>query len=602
MICYRIIMKQDLKVRIEGLWYLSLSLTAALKGLSYKSILILCIPLILSAYTHLWNPIGFPAVHVDEGTYMRRAMHVIDQLDPQEGVYYDHPYFGQLFLAAMLSLVGYPDSLHPSPDVKSIEMLHMVPRVLMGLLAIVDTVLVYKIAERRYNNRMIGFIAAILFAVMPMTWLFRRVFLDTILLPFFLSSILFAVYLGKYNSTARRGVNSSYYKRDNNSFSKHYDNDTSKNKKTAANNITATRSTITTAFSASNATLTRKNVIIIILSGAFLGLAIFTKIPIITMIPLVGFLVFTNSNRSFKALGLWFAPVILIPLIWPAYAISQGEFDDWLNTVLRQASRESAGTISSITEIFYIDPVFIILGAIGYIYAAMKRDLMLLLWLIPFIILFTFVFHYINWFHWIPLLPAFSIAAAAMVIGISSRLTKKGIIQKILPLGIISAIGIFGLVSTNMLITTDLSAFQFQTAAFVAKHLLQDNNSQSMDNKMTVISSQIYSWMFRNVFEEDNIFSTFRDRQPIETGKVILIVDNYFKNFMSQDQPSERDRQTIQRLQTLNDNSNVLASFEGKTIEYDRNKYPYYSMKYNFGGTRVQVGEVVGYTAEPQDQ
>jgi len=320
------------------------------------------------------------------------------------------------------------------------------------------------------------------------------------------------------------------------------------------------------------------------------------------MIPLVGFLVFTNSNRSFKALGLWFAPVILIPLIWPAYAISQGEFDDWLNTVLRQASRESAGTISSITEIFYIDPVFIILGAISYIYAAMKRDLMLLLWLIPFIILFTFVFHYINWFHWIPLLPAFSIAAAAMVIGISSRLTKKGIIQKILPLGIISAIGIFGLVSTNMLITTDLSAFQFQTAAFVAKHLLQDNNSQSMDNKMTVISSQIYSWMFRNVFEEDNIFSTFRDRQPIETGKVILIVDNYFENFMSQDQPSERDRQTIQRLQTLNDNSNILASFEGKTIEYDRNKYPYYSMKYNFGGTRVQVGEVVGYTAEPQDQ
>src|SRR5215207_6111230 len=92
---------------------------------------------------------------------------------------YDHPYFGQLFLAAMLSIVGYPDSLHPSPDVKSIEMLHMVPRVLMGLLAMADTFLVYKIAERRYNNRMIGFISATLFAVMPITWLFRRIMLDS---------------------------------------------------------------------------------------------------------------------------------------------------------------------------------------------------------------------------------------------------------------------------------------------------------------------------------------------------------------------------------------------------------------------------------------
>jgi hypothetical protein len=563
----------------------------------------LCIPLILSAYTHLWNPIGFPGIHVDEGTYMRRAMHVIDYFDPQGGVYYDHPYFGQLFLATMLSLVGYPDSLHPSADVKSIEMLHMVPRILTGLLAMVDTFLVYKIAERRYNNRMIGFIAATLFAVMPVTWLFRRVLLDTILLPFLLSSILFAVYLGsKHGSTARRRVNGNIYEKDNSKFNKDNGDDTSKYKKTVANKITDKRSTISSPFAASSVTLNRKNVIIIILSGAFLGLALFTKIPIITMIPLVGFLVFTNSKRSYKALGLWFAPVILIPLIWPAYAISQGEFDDWLNTVLRQVSRESAGIISSLGEIFYIDPIFIIVGAIGYIYAAIKRDIMLLLWLIPFVILFTFTVHYINWFHWIPLLPAFSIAAAAMIVGIPSKLTKKSIIQKALPLGLVSAIGIFGLISTSMLITTNLTTFQFQTAAFVAKHLLQDSNSQSMDNRMTVISSQIYSWIFRNVFDEDNIFSTFRDRQPIETGKVILVVDSYFKNFMSQDEPAERDRQTIQRLKTLNDNSKVLASFKGNTADFDRNRYPYYSMKYNFGGSRVQVGEVVGYTAEPQAQ
>jgi hypothetical protein len=36
--------------------------------------------------------------------------------------------------------------------VNSIEMLYLVPRVLMDILAVVDTFLVYKMAERRYNR------------------------------------------------------------------------------------------------------------------------------------------------------------------------------------------------------------------------------------------------------------------------------------------------------------------------------------------------------------------------------------------------------------------------------------------------------------------
>ena len=65
----------------------------------------------------------------------------------------------------------------------------------MGLLAVIDTFLIYKIAERRYN-RNVAFIAAILFAVMPYTWLIRRVLLEPIQLPFLLTSILFALYTG----------------------------------------------------------------------------------------------------------------------------------------------------------------------------------------------------------------------------------------------------------------------------------------------------------------------------------------------------------------------------------------------------------------------
>jgi hypothetical protein len=564
------------------------------------SIVFVGIPLILSTFTHLWNPIGFPGIHLDEGTYMRRAMHMIFYLDPQGsqggGAYYDHPYFGQLFLAGILSLLGYPDSLQPSTDVKSIEMLHMVPRVLMGLLAVVDTFLVYKIADRRYNNRTIGFIAAIIFAVMPVTWLYRRILLDNILVPFLLSSILCAIYLRKHDNSANRSSNFASHQKvfDGNGLKTGIDsNNTSRNTE-----ITTTGSINTAA--RGTAILSRRNVIIITLSGVLLGLTIFTKIPAISMIPIVGFLVFVNTNRSFKALGLWFIPVILIPMIWPAYAVLQDDFNPWLNTVLRQASRESTGVIGSITEITRIDPIFYTLALMGCVYASLKRDTMLLLWIIPFIVFFTFVAHYINWFHWIPVIPAFSIAAAVMIVDVSSKVTKKGIVQKVLPLALISAVGIFGLISTVMLITTNLSFFQFQTAAFVANHLKSDDNSESTLDKTTVISSQIYSWIFKYVFREDNIFATFREGLPIETGKVILVVDNNFKTYMNQEEPPERDRERVQRLQTLYNNSNVLNSFEGKTQEYDRNSYPYYSMKYNFGGTRVQIREAVGYNDQLQ--
>lgn len=64
----------------------------------------------------------------------------------------------------------------------------------MGVLAVIDTFLVYRIAEYRYNKT-VAFIAAVLFAVMPITWILRKILLEPILLPFLLLSILFALYL-----------------------------------------------------------------------------------------------------------------------------------------------------------------------------------------------------------------------------------------------------------------------------------------------------------------------------------------------------------------------------------------------------------------------
>ncbi|HEX2014364.1 MAG TPA: hypothetical protein VLA68_03970, partial [Nitrososphaera sp.] len=145
--------------------------------------LAILVPIALSSFTHLWNPAGFPDLFFDEGIYMRRAMHVLDFGSPQEAFFHDHPFFGQIVLAGAMAAIGYPDSLNPAGDAQSMASLYAAPRILMGIFAVADTFLIYKISERRYNSK-VAIIASVLFAVMPITWFVRRILLDSILLPF----------------------------------------------------------------------------------------------------------------------------------------------------------------------------------------------------------------------------------------------------------------------------------------------------------------------------------------------------------------------------------------------------------------------------------
>ena len=261
---------------------------------------------------------------------MRRAMLVADGLGPQEGNYYDHPHFGQLFLGGTLGITGYPDALNPDSSIKSMQNLYLVPRLLMGMLSIVDTFLVFKIAEKRYGRK-VAIVASILFAVMPMTWLVRRILLDSILLPFLLGSILMAVY--------------------------------AKDSRHAG------------AFA--------------LASGVLLGLAVYTKIPAFVMMPLVGYLVYTSikasKQRRARLLLYWIMPAILIPMLWPAQSILAGQFDSWKEDVLWQTQRESGGLNSLARYFIQFDPVLMILGIAGIGYSLWKRDLLVALWVLPFV-------------------------------------------------------------------------------------------------------------------------------------------------------------------------------------------------------------------------
>lgn len=466
------------------------------------------IPIALSAFTHLWNPAGFPDIFYDEGVYMRRAMHVLEGEGPQEASFYDHPYFGQLLLAGFLAAAGYPNSLDPSPTPQSIEALYAVPRLLMGILAVVDTFLIYRISEKRYGRR-VAVISSVLFAVMPITWLTRRILLDSVLLPFLLASILFATY-------------------------------------------------------ASNANGNKKNALVL-LAGIFLGTSIFTKLPIIIMMPLVGYLVYSaSSGNRLKMLGLLFIPVILIPMIWPAYSASLGQFDLWLKDVVWQTQRQSAGFTHIVQTFFLYDPILLLLGAAGFIYAAIKREFFALFWIIPFLA-FLSVIGYVQYFHWIPVLPVFCIAAARLV----DRIVE---VSEKLSFAAIAGLTIFGLISTTLLVTTNVSSAQFEAAAFAAAYA---------NNETTIVSSPVYSWIFIYVFDKEHGLTDYRDLlfHSLETEKMVLIADQHFQYNIN----------SGRQLQDAYDNTESAATFEGEVFNYDLSLYPYTSMAANYEGSRVEV-------------
>jgi hypothetical protein len=446
----------------------------------HKSIYILIIPLTFTAFTHLWNPIGFPHVGVDESVYLLRAMHVLAGLGPQVYTWpalanYDHPYFGQLFLAGIFRLIGYPGLFNPmQADDHSVGTLYIVPRVLMGLLAIVDTYLVYEIAQRRYNS-VVAFIASLLFAVMPMTWLTRWTVLDSIQLPFFLSSILFAI---------------SYTK---------------------------------------NSTRTTTKKISILLSGILFGLAIFTKVPVFTMIPLVGLLIYKNNDNRLKALAVWIIPVILIPLIWPIYAVSIGQFNLWLTGIHYQGYRGAHHIINS--SLFRLgmsalgtDLLLTGLGIAGFAYAVLRRDYLILLWIIPYL-LFLDVIDVIQTIYLIPLIPVLCIAAARLIKDLSDKISQTTI-RRILPFTLISVIGIFGLVSTTMLITQNVNSAVFKSIAFVI-YSLRTNNGASDGKISTVISYPTYSWILKYVYHFQDHFISYWETMPHNTQKAIFVSDAF---------------------------------------------------------------------------
>src|ERR671918_215323 len=354
---------------------------------------------------------------------------------------------------------------------------------------------------------------------MPLTWVLRRIFLESILLPFLLSSILFAI----KNQEGSVGVQLR--------------------RRSRCNQMDLNALQCPTFQ--------------ILISGILLGLAIFTKIPIVAMIPLVAYLVY-KSNKSLLLVGFWFVPVILIPTIWPMHAAIAGELEEWFSGISWQLSRINNSFSDSLHSLFLIDPILSILGAIGFAFALYKKDFLIILWMVPIIILFGVLF---------------------------------------------VAIVIFGLIGTGSLITIDLSAFQFEAFGFVGTQLanrtgvpdqVSNNGNQvihlsegeqllgGLDNfDTTIISSPIYSWVFKYVFSYGNyVHDSYLENKSVESDQVVLIVDRYFRDYLMSEYQTFQSGNTkspsdFEKLTQIDERAKTLAVFEGKTQLYNRFNYPY---------------------------
>lgn len=520
----------------------TLRILSLLQSKNKSLILFLIIPLSLSALTHMWNPLGFPTFHVDEGHYMRRTMQVLEGLGPQETIEtyeygYDHPFFGQIFLAATLSLINYPESLNPSLSLHSIEMLYLVPRLLMGILAVIDTFLVYKIAESRYN-RSIAFFSATLFAVMPLSGMLRGILLDSIELPFILLSILFATYYSKTVSQIE-----------------------------VTNN--------------SNSNSIDKNIVLVLLSGIFLGLAIFTKVPVIIMIPLLALIILEKHMatikrritiaKHLKTLVVWFIPVTVIALMWPAYAVSVGQFDDWIYGLLYQTGRHggNANLVHSINIVTQIDPILVILGIISVIYTAIKKDFFALIWMLPYLI-FLYMIGWVVYFHWTVFIPILCIASGVLIERMRERFAAHKFVRPIQYI-MISVIAIFGLlsfggISMSNLNTTYTSIYLFVTQELNHDDAKADNLGEGDNNGTTLIGghrTRALLWIPKYVFDDK---VTFRDTdlpndnftKPIQTAKFLIVADSNLLSKFAQKKPQVKF-DTIGRL--YYDTSHTIATF-----------------------------------------
>jgi hypothetical protein len=345
--------------------------------------------------------------------------------------------------------------------------------------------------------------------------------------------------------------------------------------------------------------LSRK-LILVLLSGIFLGIAIYTKIPACAIIPLVAFIIY-KYNKNWRILAIWFTPVVLIAALWPVYNILSGQLDDWVAGVVWQVTERPEKTLSgAFIGITRIDPVLITLGVAGLVFTALlevrKREYFMTLWITPYLI-FLYLIGWVSYFHWVILIPGIAVSSAIMINAVLSKTIDKGSKKRSRLISrstaaVVAAIGIFGLLSSAMLIGVDATSSYFELYSFIVRQLIENEQGSFDEKPDTIIVGHRWTWAFtwipKYIFNDTVSFLHFNSSGITGTERFLLIVDNYVKRHLSDD-----NSEGIKMVQTLYNNSHAIKTFKDKTIiPYDKDTYPFTSMSENRGIGRYSPVEI----------
>ncbi len=278
----------------------------------------------------LWTP----EFSFDEGTYVARGLAFSASGVPYAGGFWDHPFFGWAILGTVYRAADFP-GLALSLSAGSLRGLWVLPRVVMVGFAMVNALLVFRIAGGLLANRRQALVAMTLFAFSPLALYSRMVFLDNIGLTFLLGAI----------------------------------------------------------FAALPRTQARRHLVVVAASGALFGAAVLTKLSFLAFLPLfVGVLGFPKrlglggaTVRHPLRPWIWTASWVAVLAVWPTYAIVSGAFDALVAGQLWQLGRSEGFSAPELFGYLIVrDPILVIPGILGAYTLARRGNRLVPLWLLSY--------------------------------------------------------------------------------------------------------------------------------------------------------------------------------------------------------------------------
>jgi hypothetical protein len=251
-----------------------------------------------------------------------------------------------------------------------------------------------------------------------------------------------------------------------------------------------------------------------------------------------------------------------------------------------QSTRATEGIIAVFQSFIIVDPVLMLLGFLGIAYSILKKEYIIMLWILPFVC-FSSIF-YTQYFHLIPIIPVWCIAAVFFFVDRIISIIRNFARHLIVLMITLTSILLFGLISTLIIVSANLSSSQFEAAVYAFNYALANSDGK---NDTTIISSPIYASTYTCVYHvpyaADYLSTKF---YQILTKNIILISDpHYLHDIQTNTMPLDWNSGIT------NMSSRILKIFYGNVLHYDIYSYPYGSMRFNYEGSILTINQSTTY-------